>query len=174
MTAPHPKEVVLGLYPFTRGVAFAAFHSSLSPVDWGMKKLQGDKDVFSFEATKELIAHLQPDVLVLGDCSRRQSRPPSDLGKLHKRIAAYAESMLIEVHVFKKSDIANCFHGVGATTRYEIAKAIAAQVDALSHRLPPPLKPWNSQNQRLALFDAAALVMTYYCQKKPLTQLAKK
>lgn len=168
MTASRHKELVLGLYPFTRGVAFAAFHSPLSPVDWGLKVVRaGAKDNLSVEVTKALILRLQPDVIVLGDCSTRRSRPPSDLEKLQRRITKYARSQVIDVHIFDKADIQDCFKGVKAATRYEIAKAIASQVDALSHRLPPVPRPWDSQNQRLGLFDAAALAMTYYCQSKP-------
>jgi hypothetical protein len=66
------------------------------------------------------------------------------------------------VHEFNKDAVRGCFRGVGALTRYEIAQAIATQLDAFKHRLPPVPLPWKNENSRLALFDAAALAMTFY------------
>jgi hypothetical protein len=166
MSAARRKQLVLGLYPFTRGIAYAAFHAPLAPVDWGLSRLRGDKDTFSFAAAASLMERLDPDIVVLSDCTDRKSRPPSDLNALHLRIAAHAESRAIVVCWYSKADVLECFREVGAATRFEIASAIAERVDAFSYRLPPEPRPWNSQNQRLGLFDAAALVMTHFCKAK--------
>jgi hypothetical protein len=47
---------------------------------------------------------------------------------------------------------------VGARSRQEIAEAVARSFD----RLPRPRRPWEGPHRRLAIFDAAAVVLTHY------------
>ena len=45
-------------------------------------------------------------------------------------------------------------------TKYKIALQLAQDYLVLAHRLPPPRKLWQSEDDRLAIFDAQALVNT--------------
>ena len=51
---------------------------------------------------------------------------------------------------------------MGARTRDEIAAAVVRHVDAFRHRLPRARRIWTSEDKRMALFSAAALVLTHY------------
>jgi hypothetical protein len=158
-------ELVLAVHPFTRGVAFTLFEGPLSPIDWGMKDIRGpQKNALALDATKQLIERLQPDVLVLQDFSGPHGRSGHRIHRLHRFIASYAEGQAIEVCTYSRKIIRERFKDVGAVTRYEIAQAIAAQVHAFGHRLPPVRKIWKSEDARMSLFDAASLVMTFYCR----------
>ena len=63
---------------------------------------------------------------------------------------------------YSRADIKGAFRTVGATTRQEIAQAVARQVEAFRHRLPSPRKPRESVDRRMAMFNAGALVLTHY------------
>ena len=81
---------------------------------------------------------------------------------LQKAVVAAALSRGIEVTLFVRGDVQGCFSEVGARTRLEIAAAVARQIPALSHRLPRRRGAWMPENRWMALFNAAALVLTHY------------
>jgi len=164
MSRARPRDLVLAVHPFTRGIAYTLFESPLSPVDWGINDIRGtQKNALALEAAKRLIERLQPDVLVLQDLSGPDVHRAERIHRLQRLIASHAEAQAIEVHRYRRKDIQECFKSVGAVTRYEIAQAIASQVHALGHRLPPKRKIWNAEDPRMSFFDAASLVMTFYC-----------
>lgn len=163
MTRVRHRDLVLAVYPFTRGIAFTLFETPLTPIDWGVKDIRGaQKNALALDATKKLIERLQPDVLVLQDFSCIHSRRGKRICRLQRLIMSYAVGQAIEVHSYSRKHIRECFKSVGAVTRYEIAQAIASQVHALRHRLPPVREIWQSEDARMGLFDAASLVMTFY------------
>ena len=158
-----PRELLLAVYPFARGFAFAYFEGPLSPVDWGVKEIHGkDKNARALEALRGLVDLLQPDALVLQDCTGPQARRAERIKRLHKLIGHFAAVQSIDVHAYSRAQVRDCFSKVGARTRFEIAQAIASQVHAFGHRLPPVRKIWQSEDPRMSLFDAAALAMTHY------------
>ena len=156
--------LVLAVRPFTRGLAFALFESPLSPVDWGIKEVRGsDRHDRMAARVRALIAAQRPDVLVLEDRVTRGVRTPPARLKLYRQLAHRAACDGIAVRRYTRRHIRGCFAGVGAVTRYQIAHAIAGQVHAFEDLLPRTPKIWEGENPRIHLFDAASLVMTYYC-----------
>ena len=83
--------------------------------------------------------------------------------RLEQMILTCAAGQNTEAHRYTREDVRACFRESGAITRYEIAQAIAAHVPAMSHRLPPMKKLWESEDGRMGLFDAASLALTYFC-----------
>ncbi len=166
-------DIVLAVHPNVRGIAYTAFDGPLAPVGWGIKRITGsDKNLKSVEAVQQLVEQFQPDILVLEDCSGPGSRKSDRVRRLHRLILNYAEGESIETHAYARHAIRECFKAVGAKTRFEIAAAIAAMVHVFSNKMPKAKKIWMSEDNRLKLFDAASLVMTYYCQAKSLDEVA--
>lgn len=160
------RDRVLAVYPFTRGIAFTLFEAPLSPLDWGIKDIRGTrKNALTLEAAKKLIEIHQPDVLVLQDVSAPESRRTERIRRLHRLIASHAEGQAIEVCRYTRKQIKAYFKDSGATTRYEIAQVIAAQIHAFGHRLPPVRHIWESEDSRMSLFDAASLALTFYSEQ---------
>lgn len=169
MRGRESSELVLGIYPFSRGVAFALFEGPLSPIDWAVKDIRGDRrNELVFETCKALIDRSQPDALVLRGYQPRTVGRIQRVRRVEQMISTYAAGQAIESHRYTREEIRACFRASGAVTRYEIAQAIAAHVPALSHRLPPMKKLWQSEDRRMGLFDAASLVMAYFCSPNPL------
>jgi len=46
--------------------------------------------------------------------------------------------------------------------RRSLALVIAQHIPAFERYLPPPRKPWMSEDARMGLFDAAALALTFF------------
>lgn len=168
MTVADPKELVLALYPTSRGFAFVFFEGPESPYEWGVKEIkEKHKNRKTLEAIKKLIDQYRPEVLVIEDTSERGSRRTSRIRKLYRMLAHTADAEYVDVSRCTKREIQACFKPVGARTKYEIAKAIALQIPAFAHRMPRIRKPWMSEDPRLSLFDAAALGLTYYAWHRP-------
>lgn len=156
---------ILALHPHTAGVAFVAFDSPLNPIDWGIKEVRGArKNVRSLALVAKLVERLQPTVMVLADRHGPRDRTTPRVRRLQSLIMNFAEGDGIDVAVFTRADIRHCFGSIGAVTRYEIAQAVAARIHVFRDRLPRTPSIWRSQTERLGLFDAAALAMTYYCR----------
>lgn len=167
MTYDYPQGLVLAVYAFSRGFAFVLFEAPDSPFDWGIKDIrEKHKNTKTLDEIKKIIERYQPEVLVIEDTSARTSRRTPRIRKLYRMLAHIAEAQCIELHRYSKSDIRTCFDSVGATTKYEIAKAIAVQIPAFAHRLPHYRKAWMNQDPRQSLFDAAALAIAYYARDK--------
>ncbi len=79
-------------------------------------------------------------------------------------LAHVAEAEFVELHRYSRVAVKECFAPVGASTKYEIAKAVATQIPAFAHRIPRFRKPWMSEDPRQSLFDAAALGLTFFAQ----------
>jgi hypothetical protein len=160
MNPINPSALVLALRPFTRGVAFALFESPLSPVDWGIKEIRGGKqNARCAAAARNLMARFQPAVLVL---PAHLPRSGNRAARLLHLIANHATGQSIEICRYSQADVQAAFKDVGATSRYEIAQAIAGQVHAFGPLLPKLRKTWANESDRMYLFDAAALAMAYF------------
>lgn len=165
MTDAHPQNLVLALYPFSRGFAFVFFEDPTSPFEWGVKEIrEKHKNTKTLDAIKKLIDRYRPEVLVIEDTTDGGSRRTSRIRKLYRMLVHFAEAEYIELHRCSKKEVRTCFASVGAGTKYEIAKAIATQIPAFAHRIPRFRKPWMSEDPRQSLFDAAALGLTYFAR----------
>ncbi len=163
MSDAQPQNLVLAVYPFSRGFAFVFFEGPESPFDWGVKELkEKHKNARTVEALRKLITRYRPEVLVVEDTSESGSRRTSRIRKLYRMLEHVAMAELVEVHRCRRSEIAECFVQVGALTKHEIAQAIAMRIPAFAHRLPPYRKPWMSEDPRQSLFDAVALALAFY------------
>ncbi len=165
MTDAHPQNLVLAVYPFSRGFAFVFFEGPDSPFDWGVKEVkEKPKNTKTVDEIKKLIDQYRPEVLVIEDTADGGSRRTSRIRKLYRTLAHLAAAEYIDLYRYKKIEITQCFASVGARTKHEIARAIAMQIPAFAHRMPPFRKPWMSEDPRQSLFDAVALALVFYQQ----------
>lgn len=145
-------------------MGYAVFEGPERLVDWGIK--DGRKSNPSLLVTKfdDLLKLYRPDTLVLEDYVLAKSRRSARALTLFAQIRAHAISRGVSVTPITWIDVRNHFVRYGGYTKYEIARLVAAALPALAHRLPPPRKPWKSEDSRMGIFDAAALGLTYFAQ----------
>ncbi|MEX0921429.1 MAG: hypothetical protein WDZ84_01520 [Rhodovibrionaceae bacterium] len=113
-----------------------------------------------------MLKQVEPDVLVLDDRAEVGGEPVLSNVRIQGLLASYASGHAIDVERFTRKQIRECFAGVGATTRDEIARAIAGQIHAFERFLPKRKKFFESEDSKLVIFDAASLAMTYYCRSR--------
>lgn len=155
---------VLSIYATSRGFAFTVFEGPQSLVDWGVKQLKGkQKNPRVLKQIRVLIEQYPPDALVIEDCAVKGSRRSPRIRRLYRSIEALAASEAVEVHCYSRAQLRQCFsEGFGASTKQEIAQAIVTLLPELAHRVPPVRKLWQSEDPRMGIFDAAALVLAFF------------
>ena len=158
-------EVILGLHPTTKGMGWVLATSPVAMVDWGIIHARGDKHAVCLKRITELVSTFSPAVLVMRHAAGSNRKRTKRIQKLITSVLALARGRGIEVKLFADKDVRRKFERFGISTREEIAKLLATNIEALSSRLPPKRKPWKSEDARLGLFDAAALVVSFFVER---------
>lgn len=159
--AAPPLPRVLGIDPIARGFGYAVLEGPEVIVDWGVCNVGSSDLPAAVQRMKELIRLYAPDVVVAEDCddvgSRRRDRARRLIAEIGKLAGGDLEARLIPASTLRK-----LFSEQGFATKSEIAAAIANQLGDLATRLPPPRKPWMTEDKRMAIFDAAGLALAFY------------
>lgn len=153
---------VLSVYPTYRGFGFVIFEGANKPIDWGNVTIQGRDNSLTIKKIASLINYYQPDVLVTEDYSGKGSRRNPRNQSLIDSIKKLEKANKLKVETYSRADISNVFKPFGAATKYEISQTIAKFLPVFELLSPPKRKPWMSEDSRMAIFDAAALVLTYF------------
>lgn len=166
MTAPRKHNLVLGIYPDSRGFAFVVFEGPLAPVDWGTAESRGEYKIrICVARISALFGKYAPDALVLQDMSENGTRRASHIRSLNEAIALLAETQGIPTFLYSRAQVREQFAPMAAYSKDAIAEAIAMRIPVLERLRPPVRKVWKNEHPRMALFDAAALVLTFYQSK---------
>jgi hypothetical protein len=72
----------------------------------------------------------------------------------------------MDVAIYSREQVREVFASNGATTRHQIADAIAKRIDAFGQRLPRNRACGDREFHHQGLFDAAALAMTYFAKRR--------
>ena len=54
------------------------------------------------------------------------------------------------------------FAHLGSSNKQTLAELIAKHIPAFERYIPPPRKPWMSEDRRMGIFDAAALALVFF------------
>jgi Holliday junction resolvasome RuvABC endonuclease subunit len=151
---------VLAIDPSPRGFGFAVMEGPQRLIDWGTKGVNGDKNRQSLKHVAELIERYCPDVIVIEDCQHKSARRTVRVRNLLNDIVLIASSKL-RVRRIPRLTVKKTFTQDGAGTKHQVATEIAKRFPELAPLLPPVRKPWMSEDNRMSIFDAVSLALTY-------------
>lgn len=123
--------------------------------------LRGNKNTGCIRKAERLIAKLKPSEFVIENCAanpRRHAR----IKRLCLDLLNVAAERGLYIASYPRESVQDAFATLGARTRDEVAEAVARFYPTLALRLPPPRKPWNTEDKRLAMFSAAAVVLAHF------------
>jgi Holliday junction resolvasome RuvABC endonuclease subunit len=167
MNYPYGKgPLALAISPMTRGFGFALFEGPTSPIHWGVKEARVDKNKRCLMKIEELINFYEPDVVIVEDVSGKGSRHSGRIRRLTRDIIELASTKQIKTQSYSRAVIKEFFAEYDAVTKHQIAKEIARWLPELESRLPPARKIWMSEDPRMSLFDAVALILTFFSEEK--------
>ena len=151
---------ILTIAPCTKGFGYAVLEGHKLLVGWGVKTVEGDKNDGAIKKVEEMLAHYNPQVMVLEDTAIKGSRRSTRIKRLTKRLVAVAERHNIKVALFSQKEIRRAFFGDYPGTKHALAENIAERFpEELRFLLPPKRRDWMSQDSRMDIFDAVALAL---------------
>jgi len=156
-----PKRV-LAIDPSARGISFAVFEGQEELIDWGIRAAKNDKNQDSLRHVEMLTVYYQPDVMVLEDPHHTSSRRRARTQNLITDIRALASRQKINCRCLPRSAVKRAFSAAGAPNRYQIARELADRFPELESYLPKHRKPWVGEDERMNIFDAAALALASF------------
>src|SRR5439155_25682297 len=126
-------DLVLAIYPQTRGFAFVLFEGWLAPVDWGVFEARGkDKNARCLTRIASLLAFHTPDVLVLQDMSERGTRRAYRIRELNRQAAGLADQRGMLVRTYSRAHVVKYIEEQGVMTKQRIAETIARHIPDLN------------------------------------------
>jgi hypothetical protein len=155
--------ITLAIYFSTRGSSFVLFEGTLSPYDWGTFEVRGPRREAKCQLhITQLLDRYKIDILVLQNTGREGTRRASRLTTLNEAVEAAARQRGVPVFQYSRADVYNAFASAGFSNKQTLAQVIASHIPAFARHVPPPRKPWKSEDARMALFDAAALALVFF------------
>ena len=163
----HEKKVevhklALAIDPTSRGFGYALFEGPRTPLDWGTTEIRAEQNQKTLQRVKKLIHFYHPEVLILEDCSKQESRRCERTQALLKQIEQLAKELNIPVMKYSPDRVKEVFSFFDIHNKHQIAQKICEWLPDLTPRIPPKRKPWMSEDRRMGIFDAISLIITYY------------
>ncbi|MGY3388327.1 Holliday junction resolvasome RuvABC endonuclease subunit [Bradyrhizobium sp. USDA 3311] len=155
--------LVLSVYLNTRGFAFILFEGHLSPFDWGIRETRGpQKSRVCLIRIKTVFDRYAPDALVIQDTSEQGTQRARRIRNLNALIVKLANDRGTRVFAYSRDQVRRAFEGYGCPNKQSLAELIAKHIPAFQQYVPPPRKPWMSEDRRMGLFDAAAQGLVFF------------
>lgn len=158
---------VLAVDPSTRGFGFAVLEGPDRLIDWGTRSARSDKHRQCVSKVGELVDCYEPSVLVVEDCSAKDSRRCARVRRLIDAIVGLAKERKIRTRRFSREQVQAAFSKFGAATKHEIAVAIAERFPELAPHVPRYRKAWMSEDHAQSVFDAVGLGVGLFKSIKP-------
>ena len=154
------EERIVSISPTSHGFGFAVFEDT-TLIDWGHAHVRPAKADRCLARSMELLSWYDPSIVVIEDvewASSRRGERVRNLLKQLSRLVKNSSSRLVKIPLGLVSKI---FSASGYATKHEIATTVLIHYPELEVKLPPPRKVWTSEDERMAIFAAVALVLTF-------------
>jgi hypothetical protein len=158
------ERTILSIAPSTTGFGYAFIQEPANFIKWGNKWIAGsNKNKKTLAALTKMIERFGPGVLVLPNVSEEGSRRAKRIQRLAQQITSLAVENGIAIRLITQKELHDCFFEGKMGTKYDRAKILAQRFpQELAHLLPPKRQAWVHENPKMDMFDAVALVLTYF------------
>jgi hypothetical protein len=128
-------------------------------IDWQTIEKNGEGDLLAI--LDRVLDGCAADILVLEDADATGCKRKPEMRVLLKRMATHARGRGFLVRLVSASDVALAWRSKGQRNKQSVAAALAEHFPELRHLVPPPRKNFMSEDARVHIFTAAALVLHY-------------
>jgi hypothetical protein len=154
----HKRILALDIRP--RRFGFVAFEQPDQLIDWGVKSFRRGVNAVRIPPRRKLaglLDELSPAVVVLNE---RVLRVPKKKYKIVAIAQEEARRRRIAIRTVPRNALKRAFAG-HHRNKDEIASVLVDRFPELAMKQPPRRRPWQSEDYRMSVFDAAALAATY-------------
>jgi RNase H-fold protein (predicted Holliday junction resolvase) len=158
---------ILAIAPSTKGIGYVVLEGQDYLVDWAVKTVKPDnKNVRSLKKVEELVVRYQPGALVLENVSAKGSRRSPRIRKLYEHIIKMAKGRQVSVKLYSREQVMRTFIADEKGTKHALAVIIANRFpEQLGSQLPAKRRAWDTEDFRMAIFDAGALALMFRMKK---------
>ena len=154
-------KTVLGIDPYSRGVGFAVLEGPESLVDWGLKSTGQADSAKALRIIEKLIHRFRPDVLAIEAWDAADSRRCKRIRRLLDRLATSGRESC-QVCVVSGQQLRTLGPLAEVNTKHGRARFLAERFPELQAFLPHFRKPWMSEEDRMAIFDALGFALASF------------
>ena len=159
---PNDPTRIFALDPTTKGFGYAVLETPFRLVDWSLAYVSGEKESGALARFETLLDQFRPDVVVLEDPAAPGSRRRPRVQKLLGKLQEIARERGIAVHMIPRLAVIECFSSPEKrATKCSITEHLAETFPELAPKMPKRRKIYQSEDERIAIFDALALAVTY-------------
>ena len=159
---PTDPTRIFALDPTTKGFGYAILETPFHLIDWGLAHISGEKDSGAVARFEALLNQYRPDVVVLEDSAAAGSRRRPRVQELLNTLGKTARERGIAVHAIPRLAVIECFSSPDKrATKFSITEHLAETFPELAAKMPKRRKIYQSEDERIATFDAVALAVTY-------------
>ena len=162
------RQRILALDVRPQSFGFVAFEGPGEILDWGARSFRRGVNKVRVPIGPKvvrLIDQYVPEVLVL-------EKPRTEkIERMVTEIRKEAKLRKVPVRLLSPKVVDLAFSGHNKN-KHQIAAMISETFRELLSILPPPRRPWESEDYRMSIFDAGAAGIAYFARKKkenPLT-----
>jgi len=167
MTYPSLSARVLAIDPTTKGFAYAVLEGPGLLIDWGSTQAAPQrKNLTCLKRIADLIERYDPDVLLFEAYAGRDFRRCARIQALFRCVHRLSARRHLRSRAFSRAEVRKAFAALGDTTKEAIARSIGNRFPELGPHLPRVRKPWMSEDERMSIFDAVALAVTYFDSRR--------
>jgi len=159
---------VLSIDPASRGFGFCVLEVAGRLVDWGTRSARSrhNRNERCVAIVKKLIEEYQPDVLVTEKCDGHGWRRHIRVRELIDALVNLAHEQKIKARQFTQKEVRAAFGVDEATTKHDIARAIANRFPELEPALPDRRKAGDNEAHHERTFSAIGLAVTFWHERK--------
>lgn len=155
---------VLSVYPHHRGFGFAVLeHERL--VDWGLARLYSKGNDEFLARVEAMMVKYRPHIIALED--HMNSRRGERAQRLVDTVLGYAKFREVETVLVVQSDVRRILGLQERATIYDVATCLAEAFPELTPLVPPKRRPWQSEAERMKVFQALGLAIVAFPRSSP-------
>jgi hypothetical protein len=159
---PTDPTRIFALDPTTKGFGYAVLELPFRLVEWGLAHVSGEKESGAVARFEELLDKFRPDIVILEDSTAPGSRRRPRVQKLLEKLRETARERGIAVQTLPRLAVIECFSSPDKrATKFSITQNLAETFPELAEKMPKRRKIYQSEDERIATFDALALAVTY-------------
>jgi RNase H-fold protein (predicted Holliday junction resolvase) len=160
-TPTRPSRII-AIDPTTKGFGYAILDLPLRLVAWGMAHIEGEKRSGAIARFEALLDQFRPDAVVLEDTTAPGSRRYPRVRDLLEALAKVARERGIQVQSVSRLAVIGYFSSKeDQATKHSIATTLAVAYPELAEKVPKKRKTWQSEDERISVFDALSLAVTF-------------
>jgi hypothetical protein len=157
------RILALALDIIPKGVAFAVLEGTERLYDAGVTYVAEPSKHAYVEKVETLLLRYLPQVLVLEDTKGAGFKKGPRSEHVIRRLELLALSKTLPVVKVSRKEVLSVF---GTKNKYETAATVARFFPELEGRLPGHRRPWETENDRINIYEAVSFALTAY--QKPL------